>query len=68
MRRAEIEATRTSFGSRVLFNPNMSLGLRLSERVAVEAAFEHFSHASLFSSQNPGINNLGVRFVVALGR
>lgn len=68
VRRFEIEATRTSFGSRVLFNPNLSLGVRLSERVAMEAAFEHFSHATLFSSQNPGINNLGLRLVVALGR
>ena len=68
LRRIEIDATRTSFGSRVLFNPNLSLGLRLSERVAVEAAFEHFSHATLFSAQNPGINNLGLRLMVALGK
>nr|WP_207792357.1 acyloxyacyl hydrolase [Polymorphobacter multimanifer] len=68
LRRLEIEATRTSFGSRVLFNPNLSVGVTLSERVAVEAAFEHFSHAALFSAQNPGINNIGLRLVVALGK
>ena len=68
LRRFEIEATRTSFGSRVLFNPNLSLGVRLNDRIAVEAAFEHFSHAYLFSSQNFGINNLGVRPVVSLGK
>lgn len=68
VRRIEIDSTRTSFGSRVLFNPNLSIGVRLNARVAVEAALEHFSHASLFSAQNPGINNLGLRLVVALGR
>lgn len=68
LRRLEIEATRTSFGSRVLFNPNLSIGVRLSDRVAMEAALEHFSHATLFSAQNPGIDNLGVRFVMTLGK
>lgn len=67
LRRLEIEATRTSFGSRVLFNPNLSVGVRLSDRVAVEAALEHFSHATLFSAQNPGIDSLGLRLVVKLG-
>lgn len=68
LRRFDLQATRTSFGSRVLFNPNLSVGVRLTDRVAAEAAFEHFSHAGIFGEQNPGINNLGVRIVVALGK
>lgn len=67
VRRFEIDQSRTSFGSRVLFNPSLSLGMRLNDRWAIEAAFEHFSHAGVFSSQNPGINNFGVRLVHGLG-
>lgn len=58
---------RTSWGSRVLFNPNASLGLRLNDRWAAELAWEHFSHAQLFSEQNPGIDNLGLRLVYSFG-
>lgn len=57
----------TSFGSRVLFNPNASIGIRLNQRLAVEASWEHFSHARLFSGQNPGIDNLGIRLVHTFG-
>ena len=67
LRRFEIDQSRTSFGSKLLFNPNLSLGVRLNDRWAIEAAFEHFSHAALFSSQNPGINNFGVRLVHGFG-
>jgi lipid A 3-O-deacylase len=66
--RYDIYLRRTSFGSKVLFNPNASLGARLSSRWAVELAWEHYSHRQLFSEQNPGIDNLGVRLVLALGR
>lgn len=66
-RRIDLYLNRTSFGSRVLFNPNLSLGVRLGERWAVEAAYEHFSHAQLFSKQNPGIETLGIRLVHSFG-
>jgi hypothetical protein len=59
---------RTSFGSQVLFNPNASIGIRLDRRWAVEAVWEHFSHAQVFSERNPGIDNVGIRLVRALGR
>lgn len=67
-RRFDLYINRTAFGSRVLFNPNLSVGVRVNDRWAVEAAFEHFSHAQLFSKQNPGINSVGVRLVRTLGR
>ncbi|MDO6413262.1 acyloxyacyl hydrolase [Sphingomonas sp. BIUV-7] len=67
-RRYRLYSRRTSFGSRVLFNPSLSLGVRLDTRWAIEAAFEHFSHAQLFGKQNPGINTIGLRLVHALGR
>jgi hypothetical protein len=67
-RRYDIYRRRTSFGSQVLFNPNASIGMRLSRRWAAELAWEHFSHRQLFSDQNPGIDNVGVRLVRNLGR
>jgi lipid A 3-O-deacylase len=67
-RRYDLYLRRTSFGSSVLFNPNASIGVRLDRRWAVEAIWEHFSHRRLFSEQNPGIDNLGIRLVRTLGR
>jgi hypothetical protein len=67
-RRYDISLRRTSFGSKVLFNPNASIGARLSSRWAVEVAWEHYSHRRLFSRQNPGIDNVGIRLVRTFGR
>ena len=66
-RRYDIYRERTSFGSKVLFNPNASVGVRLNPRWAIEATWEHFSHRQIFSEQNPGIDNLGLRVVRTLG-
>lgn len=66
-RRYDIYRRRTSFGSRLLFNPNASLGVRLNRRWAIELAWEHFSHRQTFSDTNPGIDNVGLRVVRALG-
>lgn len=49
------------FGSKVLFQPELGLGARLSQRLSIEASWVHMSHAHLFGRQNSGINNLGVR-------
>ena len=62
-RRFTIYQTRTAFGSRVLFNPNASIGIRLSRKWAAEMAWEHQSHAQVFSDQNPGIDHVGLRLV-----
>lgn len=67
-RRYAIYSRRTAFGSQVLFNPNASVGVRLDRRWALEAIWEHFSHRRIFSEQNPGIDNLGLRLVRTLGR
>jgi len=67
LRRYDIYRRRTSFGSQLLFNPNASLGVRIDPRWAVELAWEHFSHRQIFSETNPGIDNLGLRLVHALG-
>ena len=49
------------FGSRILFEPELGIGARLSERMSVEASWVHLSHATLFGRQNPGIDNIGAR-------
>lgn len=55
-----------AFGSRLLFAPELGLGVQLSERASVEASWVHMSHAQLLGGQNPGIDNIGVRFNLAL--
>lgn len=68
LRRYDIEMTRVGFGSRVLFNPNASIGVRLNPRWAVEAVWEHHSHRQIFNDVNPGIDHLGVRVIRTIGR
>jgi len=58
---------RTDLGSRVLFEPEIALGARLSGKLSLEASWVHISHARLFNRrQNPGIDMMGVRLVLTL--
>ena len=57
---------RTDLGSRILFEPELGLGYQLNERVAVEAAWVHVSHAQLLSRQNPGMDSIGIRVAFRL--
>ena len=52
---------RIDFGSRILFAPEIGVGVELNEQVSVEASWVHLSHAQLFSGQNPGLDTIGVR-------
>ena len=55
-------AMRTDLGSRVLFEPEIGVGYRVSERASVEAHWMHISQGQIFDSQqNPGIDMMGVR-------
>lgn len=56
---------RGDLGSRILFEPELGIGVRLSKRVTAEASWVHVSHATLLSGQNPGMDNIGLR--VSLG-
>ena len=54
-------------GSRVLFQPGVSVGVMVHPRVSIEASWVHVSHGGLFNSrQNPGLDMLGVRANVKL--
>jgi lipid A 3-O-deacylase len=57
----DLSNDKIDFGSRVLFEPELGLGFKVSDRASVEASWVHMSHAQLFGRQNPGIDNLGVR-------
>jgi hypothetical protein len=50
-----------SLGSRIVFEPEVAVGLQVNERVSVEASLVHLSHATLFDGHNPGMDNVGVR-------
>lgn len=54
------------FGSRVLFEPELGIGYQASDRLSIEASLVHLSHATIFSGQNPGIDNIGVRLNLKL--
>lgn len=55
------EDDRLAFGSRILIEPELAIGTRLTDRVSLEASWVHLSHAQIFGTQNPGIDNIGVR-------
>ncbi|NUR12580.1 MAG: hypothetical protein HOQ20_12175 [Bradyrhizobium sp.] len=57
---------RIAFGSRILFEPELGIGTQLTDKVSVEASWVHMSHATVFSGENPGIDNLGFRLNVGL--
>ena len=57
---------RYDLGSRIVFEPELALGFRITPRVGIEASFTHLSHAQIFSQQNPGQDNFGVRLNLAL--
>lgn len=57
---------RVDLGSRILFEPEISAGVKLSERTAVEISWVHISNATLLSGQNPGLEFIGARFVLKL--
>ncbi len=66
-RRFAANGDQTDLGSRILFEPEIAIGWRLSERLAAEASWIHVSHATLFNSgQNPGLDIIGARLVLAL--
>lgn len=53
---------RTDLGSRVLFEPEVAVGYRLTPHVAVEASWMHISQGRVFNwEQNPGIDMMGAR-------
>jgi lipid A 3-O-deacylase len=57
---------RLDLGSRVLFEPEIGFGYRISDKVSIEANWSHISHAQLFGPQNPGLDMMGMRLGLKL--
>lgn len=62
-RRLHLYNTRIDFGSKVLFQPELAIGLRLSERVSLEASWVHLSNGRILgnSRKNQGLDDAGMR-------
>ena len=54
------------FGSRILWEPELGIGARITDRMTIEASIVHLSHAQIFGRQNPGMDNIGVRLTLDL--
>jgi len=52
---------RRDLGCRILFRESFSIGYNITEQASVMLTAEHASHASMCSSVNQGLTNLGVR-------
>ena len=59
--------TKLDLGSRVLFEPELSLGYKATERLSVELSWIHLSHARLAGRYNPGVGDVGVRLLYRYG-
>ena len=67
-RRIRLTATRIDFGSNVLFEPELALGYRFNDRVAVEASYVHLSNGQiLHQGKNQGLDDVGVRLNYRFG-
>jgi hypothetical protein len=63
-RRLRLYNTRIDFGSKVLFAPEVALGVRLSDRWAVELSYTHLSNGQIFhTGKNQGLDDAGARLV-----
>ncbi len=53
----------------MLFEPELALGYRFSERLAAELAYVHISNGRVIggSDQNDGMDTVGVRLLYRLG-
>jgi hypothetical protein len=59
--------TKLDLGSRVLFEPELSLGYRATDRLSVELSWIHMSHGRLAGSYNPGVADIGLRLLYRYG-
>lgn len=65
--RYQVTPNKLYLGSRVLFEPEFSVGWRVSPRWTLEGSYVHLSHAQLAGPQNPGLDDAGVRVVYCFG-
>ena len=67
-RRLNLYQTRIDFGSKILFEPELAVGARISDRLSVELSWVHISNGEVFHhGKNQGLDDAGVRVIYALG-
>lgn len=66
-KRLSNQLTKLDLGSRVLFEPELSVGWKATRRLSVELNWIHLSHAQLAGPQNPGLGDVGVRVLYRYG-
>lgn len=59
--------TKLDLGSRVLFEPELSVGWKATRRLSVELSWIHVSHAKLADDYNPGLGDVGIRLLYRYG-
>ena len=59
--------TKLDLGSRVLFEPEMTVGWKATPRMSVELSWIHLSHGRLAGHYNPGVADVGLRFSYRYG-
>ncbi|MFN9849541.1 MAG: acyloxyacyl hydrolase [Alphaproteobacteria bacterium] len=67
LKRTADRQTKLDLGSRVLFEPELSLGWKATPRLSMELSWIHLSHARLAGSYNPGVGDVGLRVVYRYG-
>ena len=67
LKRLTDRRTKLDLGSRVLFEPELSIGWKATPRLSVELSWIHMSHAKLADNYNPGVGDVGVRFLYRYG-
>ncbi|MBN9318608.1 MAG: acyloxyacyl hydrolase [Caulobacterales bacterium 68-7] len=61
-RRLTLYNTRIDFGSKVLFEPEFSLGYKLTGATSVELTYMHLSNGQIFhKGKNQGLDDVGLR-------
>ena len=64
----QVRPDRLSLGSRLLFEPELTVGWHATDRLSLEFSYNHLSHGQLAGAQNPGVDNIGARLAWRLGR
>lgn len=59
--------TKLDLGSRVLFEPELSIGWKATRRLSFEVSWIHLSHGKLAGDYNPGLGDIGLRLLYRYG-
>jgi hypothetical protein len=67
-RRLKLYNSRIDFGSHILFQPELSVGMTLSPRLSAELTYIHLSNGQIFAQgKNQGLDDVGLRLIYKLG-